>query len=55
MLLDAEVEAMIQAYSTEDPPTESSNTRKAPTCKKCGDPMKGHKKGLCTAAAEPSS
>jgi hypothetical protein len=28
--------------------------RKAPSCRKCGKPMKGHKKASCNALTQPS-
>ena len=30
-------------------PAKSNNTRKAPTCRKCKEPMKGHLKITCKA------
>lgn len=40
------VDAELQALANQG---QAKNTRKAPTCKTCGAPRKGHKKGPCEA------
>ena len=41
LYLDAELQALTSGQG------ETQKTRKAPTCKTCGAPRKGHKKGTC--------
>ena len=43
LVIDAELQAMTQGTVT-----RTGQKRKAPTCKKCGLPRKGHKKGQCS-------
>jgi len=51
---DAEVQRMIEEASLsvqEGVRQERARQgRRAPTCKKCGAPMRGHKRGSCEAA-----
>ena len=42
MFTDSELQAILQGTSS------APKTRKAPCCKKCGLPRKGHKKGQCS-------
>lgn len=44
MIADEELEALTQ------PPQQAQTTaRKTPCCKKCGQPMKGQKRGQCSS------
>ena len=44
-MLEAELQTLLK-------PKKAASGRKAPTCSKCGNPMKGHKRGSCTEASE---
>jgi len=43
-LLDAELQQLLQKATN---PTPETGGRRAPTCRKCGAPRKGHKRGEC--------
>lgn len=48
-MIDAEIQSMMDQASTVERVQERQE-RRAPTCKKCGAPMRGHKRGSCVAA-----
>jgi len=48
VIIDAEIQTMLeQASNFVEINVRQPQERRAPTCKKCGAPMKGHKRGNC--------
>ena len=48
--IDAELQAIMQPTTA----TANGGGRKAPNCRKCGEPRKGHKRGQCCSTEAAS-
>ena len=50
-ILEAELQSLTKGKKASDGTTNLRKLRKAPHCKTCGMPRKGHKKNTCTPAS----